>query len=775
MIDEDHDGWMELDGTPAVGRRPPVTIVYAPPGVVLTDEQSSAVSHEFTIFRRWVKTSSIPDGFHTHHVEFADGSRADFRAMQGEFTTEVWITGGSTALLFRGFVIKPRFEDGEVSTWTRGTALLRHASSGTWNVWVSPYEPGKAAPPSYFVDEVRSAPQAGMQEEAKWFDVYLWAETALYLNGARSGQLPSNNGGLFTLLKQTDPEATPARVFFTANSTELYRASSTLDLLHEFSHGFPGSSLVYDCAPRVAPPETLRLSAMAVTSAGAFQVKHDLAALLREPPWATITAGALQQINVPSPFIATGGYDSVSTFTPDAPLYGPTGSEATVCGWIYPAVGPPEVTSSFGYKLYGNGLGTNQTMERLIYDKTIPPPDNGSIQVADGITATYSRSVTVNSVAESGSVNWSNKWPGPRCWTAVSMPGSPSEAGLYGMALAPPSGTDSPSIQAGDLIQVAVQEIGGTLDQSDTGTCQVALSIGGVIFQSSTTHSTEHIEADIYENSCTTPYATRDVGNRSYFYDTNGDGFLENILTNWPHFVYPVQFPLPGVYRGSRVETLDVSASSKDYIYFDSINSVYVWLDSSLSGSRVETKIDNNTPTVSGSFTLTCRLMLSSPAGVVQGPPRVFTHSDITTNLRSPDDIVFGTTNRVWQHASPRLAFPIFVPKWFDQSNCPHMAYTTAAEEAAGVTPTLLASWCVQVLLQARPALADVPVIAGAMQTTMPMMEQLLSHHFPGIYYGVMSSIEAEPFTLNASYPGSDVHGDIGIEGANPKSEFYRS
>lgn len=773
MEDEDHDGWMDFEGRPAAIKRPPTTVVNAPPGVRLTAEQSSAIGHEFRIFTRIVNNSSIPNGWHTHHAELPDGTRAEFQAMQGEFTTHVWPAGGSKPLPpYRGFVIKPKLEAGAPSDWNGSTALLTVVEE-QWRKWVKPYSPGKANTPTYFVDSIRSRPARGVQEEQPWFDVYLWAGASLFFNGLAAGTLPGNVRGPLIVLRQPDAVTLPKRVAFTASAEALYRVAADLNpptTLYTHAPFFAPSTEVLTPAARPLPTaERIDLLALGKTLAGALQVRRAELTLLRAPPWfsaATVSA----QLDVPGILVPTGGYTSSDTYEPGAPYFPIKDANALICGWRWPRGPTSGGATSFGSYIRGSSVGTTGTRSRSNYAKTISSSAN--VQLYSDLTATLNRQLSISSQNEGGNVGWSVRWPGPTVWTAASNPGSAGEAGAYSLFQSPPNDIDSSGIYTNYLVSQALLEIGGRLDHSDSTTSVTTIGGLGAMYSVGTTHTVVHTESETYEYVSDDPGGPRNVGYKGYYDFAVSPDFIE---LSWDAYVVCTKTPTAGIYYDVRTEVLTVAGATRDYVLIDTKNSVFLWLEATMSGT-VTTTTNAGDVTVSGGATLSVRLKLSTPMGEFQGNTISINENGVHAELVPPADIAFGATNRTWRHVMPKQGMPIFTPLWYGQGPCQYIAYTTADERAASVADRLLASFRMQLVLAGRPIDAEPPApITGATTFQPRMMEQMVANHWSGSYFTGLNALEAQALTLHATYPGPDVHDNIDIVGADPLSEFYRS
>lgn len=788
-----NQGWMTLGGEPVTGRAPTQAVFYAPPGIEPSQQQRGAVAHAYKLFCDAVRNSALPEGFHVQHRTLMDGTRVQMNSNLGRHTVQVWVSGGTKPPEFYcGFAIVPLLAGEATVTWPDKMTLLRYALPTTeWKMWVSPYRPGRAtSTPTYFVDSIRSnrmRPVVINADVNYGRDVYCFANGHLFLNAVPHGKVPET-GTYFPVVLRQPPDAAPElpkRVYFTIGSTQLQRIASAtvIDTLFDWDPTFASGARLFQGGTRYKHvDERAEFLTLGLTTAGALQVRRAELTLARSSPWFTSTGELASQINVPGLLFSSSGYNSTADIVPTDTIYPLQDANAKVCGWIYPGkpLGSPSPDSSFSHNVYGADLSAGSAISHYYYTRSLSAVD--SVTLFSGIIAACDRDVTINAEFTTGNVLWENTWSAGRVWTASATP-SEGEYSDYSYYQVPAADISSPSINLGTPVNLATQEIGGELTESDTSTSLTTLSTGETLFDTTTTHSVTHKEINAVERYPLAPYSTYAVGSREYYHDAGG-GIFEPRWTGWDGFVYPLQGIRPDLIRETRIEQIDVAGTARDYVFFDKENEVYVWFESTMSGhstqtyTRVGSTISEST---SGSLSVSITLKASSPAGEFSGTTRVFSSAvACTANLISPPGISQEGVNRVWKHVSPLMAYPIFVPLWMEQGGCPHIAYSTAEENAAAaaITPTpqlarFLASFRLQISLMSR--VGDIVPIEGATTTYAPMMEQLIGHHFAGIYYPSFGSIENEPFTLNASYPGPTVHTDIGITGANPHSELFRT
>ena len=769
--------WIGLDGQPLTGLLPSKLLVYGPPGQQLNAGQLGEVAHAFKLFNDAVRVSPVPNGYHVQNRTLRDGSRVRMTSNASAMTTEVWIKGGGDELLYRGFVIEPKFTDEGPTDWPGETTLLAYGGAPPkWRDWVTPYTPGRrGSGPTYFVSSTRSRPLRGIQEEGNFLDVYLWSGKTLHVNGARTATFGSSAAGTLVVLKQTDPLVQPEKIFFSANSLALFLVGPGLPstLLFSYDPTFPPFTKTYTQPPRhMVLAERIDLEVLGLTIAGLLQVKRAALQLLREPPWFEYTEFS-GTVGTTALLYPSGGYTTTEDYIPSSPLFPIRDANALICGWRWNTPAVPELggATTFNSYIRGTGVGTSNTRNKRTYVKNLS--DGASAELYDDIRFSTNRALVINSSRESGIITWGPRWPGPRTWTASVSPGSYSEAALYGQFQSPPADLNSFSIEAGRLISIAQSENGGTLQHLDSSSCVTSSPEFGAIYSAEVEHRVDHTESAWTEWLSNDPGGPRSVGQKGFFVDEDGDGDFDRfVYASWWAYVPCAKDLFKSYEEVLRVEQFIVTASTKDFLFVDVENDVQVWLESTFSGSRTIT-LNNDSESETGSGTLTLVLHVAAQGRLFSSDTRSFSTSGVTFPTEPPPDISFGSSNLVWRYAALTMPAPIFNPRWLGQGSCPHIAYTVTGEDAPD---RLLASFRVQVAFDNRPIGTEPEVLPDTVQFKVPMLEQMLVQHWYGTaYFTVLKDLESEPFVLNASYPGADVHGNLGITGDNPKSEFYRS
>lgn len=756
-----NQGWITLGGEPVTGRAPTQVLFHVAPGVEASPQQRGAVAHAYKLFCDAVKNSAFPSGFHVQRRKFPDGMRVQMTSNLGRHEVQVWITGGASAAVYRGFVIKPLIKDGAALVWSGFTTLLRYAGA-QWRRWVSGYSPGGETDlPTFFVSS-ESKQKRTIQSDAKYNDVVVLHRGGLYKNGERAGSFTGATGR---------PIVVAPEVFaLTPDGTIYRRAGASAALLFSWVPNIltPGTRHSPEArfANRSTEPQ-VQLLTYNLTAAGALQTFRQTVKLLTAAPWFSTTGEVFAQLGVAAALRSTSGWTSTSSEFPLAPMISPIHSDHAAVYWIYPySITPGPVGTVFSVNPEPDAPQTVQT-----YVKSLSGSDP-SVRLYPDIEGHIAREVSVAVSRKEGNVPWWNTNSSPKIWTSSVNPSQLDLGGGYWARTVPPVDISHPPVYTGDRINIGLREIGGMLTETDTASSRTTLDVIGAIYTSDTTHSITHREVTSTEFRPAEPFSSTGgpFGYNNFPPPGGGDTFWVPVrqVTHTD--------PWPATTRVRRSERLDVSGTAKDYVFADTENGVYVYFESTISGTRTQEYSREDTTIVSsdvGEITFIVELVLqSSSFGTFRGTKKTFAlNSPVTAPFVTAEDIAPEPTF-LWQYVSPERVPPIFSPRGFGQGACAEIAYTTT-EEAP--TKRLLASFREQVLVSARPSFYPVPAIIEAHQTKIPMGETLLAAHFPGLYFGAILSIETEPFVLNASYPGVDVHGDIGITGTAPHSKVYRT
>jgi hypothetical protein len=756
-----NQNWIGRDGEPVTGLAPAQVRLYAPPGVEPTPQQRGEVAHAYKLFCDVVKNSSFPSGFHVQNRKFTDGTIVRMTSNLGRHEVFVVIRGGGGKKIYRGFVIKPLVVDGAALVWKGFTTLLRDAA-GVWRRWVSGYKPGGSytTPPTFFVDVVRKQ-KPTIQSDAKYNDVYAFHLGKLYKNGEKIGGFSGAFGR---------PIIVAPQVFALTDGGTIYRnVSGTAALLFSWNPNVLVPGTTYYAGSRYAERATepqVQMLLFNISSVGVLQTFRQTIKLLTAVPWFSTTGEVFAQYDAPTPLRSTSGWTSTADVLPTSPMFPVVHDSAYSIFWVYPySITPGPVGTIYSATPVPDAPQTVRTYVKAITGTDVP------IRLYPDIEGRPARGVSINASKAEGFVQWQNTNSSPPIWNNSINPTQFELNSGYWARIIPAPGFNN-AVLTGDTINIGLQETGGLLTESDTAYSRTTLDTIGLIYSSDTVHSVVHRETTSTEMRPEDPIINN--GGPFGYNQTPPPGGGD---TGW----VPVRYvfltnPWPDVRRVRRTEELAVSGSAKDYVFADTENGVYVYFESVLVGTRtqayyLEGAVETSSDT--GGITFTVELVLESTSfGTFRGTKQTFALSDPATApfITATDIAAEGTF--FWQYVSPERVFPIFAPRGFGQGSCAEIAYTTAGEVP---TKRLLASFREQVLLGARPSGFVVPTIYGVHQTNIPMGESLLATHFPGLYFTAIMSIEAAPFVLNASYPGANVHSDIGITGAAPHSKVYRT
>lgn len=762
-----NQNWINFDGEAVTGRVPSQTQVYAPPGVTMSPEQQGAVAHAFKLFTDTVTYSVDPGGYHTQHRVLPDKTRVRLISMQGQMSVFVWLEGyGEITDKHRGFVIRPI-----TTEWPNKNALLKYVTLPTpkWSKWVSPYTPGANATPPYWLDATHRTKTRGVAADGKYADVYLQEGTSLLRNTKHAGE--------------TDPTALPLIVRDLSDANPTHFSVSDLDIKHTGVELFNRSVLNFAIPNKVtyagvryveADREAQYLT-FNLTSTGGIQKKSVQVNLLTTTPWATAGAADFEQV-VPAPVVYRGGYTNIVDFTPGEPYEGYPNGDMLIAGKMADEI-----------KMVAASIPL-QDRRRVEAMKT--EGDTLTLHLYPDMIATMARQLVVDSRMEFGSNLWRGTWPGPLIWVNSSTQACSLGAGGY---LSPLENfPNTPPIERDQIVTVTTSEGGQKLNHQDSATAVTTVG-PHTLFNSSSTHTIIHSDLYYWEpiikyqggkGSAGAPSCEFKVWEPPHWI---GGNLYGGWVSDYKLYGKPTQIAAKTfdtrIDTEDRVEVINVSAQSRDYIFYDAPNGVYVYFAGEFLGQSTQHTRETTsggyrfTDDLTKSITVTLKLRLESPMGSAEVTVKTWAHdTQPSINAVPPEDIDQRDINTVWKHAVPVVAPPIFTPKWFDQGICPHIAYTTADEAsgADGLIQKLLASFRFQILFGGRPPMAEAPTIEHATVIEVPMFEAMLSTHHPGIWYYSYSDLESTPANLNANFPAPAVYADLGLP-LDTLAEFYRT
>lgn len=764
MDDEDHDGWMAFDGTPAPARRPPITIVYAPPGLRMNDAQSNAVSQEFRVFSRNVKASSIPEGWHTHHVEFSDGTKAEFRAMQGEFTTEVWLPPQpSGQKLPRTFVLRPVWQSPEPTTGQLKPVVLKRADTA-WAKWdLGVGLPQDMTPTYTVVPSTNAADGRRTEADQLYFDVYMLRNQRLIRNRSAVIGLPTDVMDTDVPVLRT---STPKPVVFLArpDGSLLHVNESvtpaTLDT--KFSSNaelafIVGGTVFRAGARHDRRTNRLKYTAGNLTGAGAYQLQHVSLTLLEEEPWVTYTPPNIQQLNAPGVMQATGGYTRTDEYTPTSPNFSVNDSEALVQNYSYRNGNEANDPDVFIGKLYGTDIvlsaGQNPYLEQeFVKSET----QSSSETMYDDWTCQWRRQVDITSRTNSAS----NAYWVVRSAIAIAANSNALVPGAYLLGPTIPGGMYA---NIGDPVAGALFETFAKVEHRDGSFSE---SIAGPL----TLHRANIEHTIDAEGGGTTELKPSGPPPPEVFIwgtESEDPGVLRP--AGYVTLVPKAQFPGRSVSR--RLETFTLDAFSRDYLYYDEVDGVSVWVEANLTGSA----LTSFGVVTTSEAALTINVKVQTPIGSATKQVMIF-NSQSSPNfvVREPRDITFPTSDRVWTFVSPAALMPVFAPPWQMQGGCPHVAYTIDNEDAEFRAAFI--SFRLQLVMTNRGInMPSIPTLENAQGFAPMMLEQMLQAYWPDGARPVFSRLEEQAVVVDVTLPGPSVMTSLGLsDPAAVQANFYR-
>ena len=130
-------------------------------------------------------------------------------------------------------------------------------------------------------------------------------------------------------------------------------------------------------------------------------------------------------------------------------------------------------------------------------------------------------------------------------------------------------------------------------------------------------------------------------------------------------------------------ETMAMTASTCDYLYVDDVEGVYIYLESQLTYSVSKSGQDR-----SPAWSLTANFVVDSRFGGTNVQVDVGNVEEPHVQVITPfSNDYTGPGQFLTKYHANFVPPPLFTPVFRNQGNCPHIAYTTRAEEANGATP----------------------------------------------------------------------------------------
>jgi len=137
--------WFSFGGDAKPGRVPTRVVVKGPQGYELTAGQRGGLNQVFRQFATLVRTSPIPDGFHTRRMRLGDGSRIEMVANNGVYQVVIYpaVGGAAPSEALSGFLFVPAR-----TTWENAAGGWRSWLDYAPDIYVAPGYAAKKAPPA---------------------------------------------------------------------------------------------------------------------------------------------------------------------------------------------------------------------------------------------------------------------------------------------------------------------------------------------------------------------------------------------------------------------------------------------------------------------------------------------------------------------------------------------------------------------------------------------------------------------------------------------------
>jgi hypothetical protein len=444
-----------------------------------------------------------------------------------------------------------------------------------------------------------------------------------------------------------------------------------------------------------------------VTTPGAVQVWSASVDMLSAAPWLTVTE-EFQQQGVSGVLRSDTGWVASTTPAGSPPLVGP--SDMRLCDvWD----GQEDQWFFTGYIDSGAPKVISGVSDTYTYNKVLG--DSATISLADGGEIVSTRSVAIqNTLRVDAGVVVAGTWPFAE--PLIQTIFYDSDARYIARELS----ISFVNLYQGDAVAALSVQTVDNVEHMDVATTQSAISGTPHPIQATTSTTTQSATYGVAVDKVVSP--TDELGPLNL-----GGG------ADPPYVRVRASGRVDGA--GANIDTFAVSYSSsataRDYLYSDVAEEVFVWAEGTVVSSGQATAFGD---TISGSHTVVVDVVVSIRGAEHRFP--LFTKSIPTFAGHAryvPDDVNFGTLpgSMYWSYASPALPKPVYAPMWCAQGLCPHIAYTTKAEEDAGVAPHFALSMRVQGYLEKRSLFGSDPEPPtppiGTVQIRMPNIEQVFA------------------------------------------------
>ena len=650
------------------------------------------------------------------YATLQDGTRIKAVMMNGQYQAEIVSPARSDkddGHLYRGFVlVLTEFDLSEAAreTWSGAwdSAVLFGVVDGELRVREFAY-PVASDPPAhltYFVAPSRSGGEATDADE--FHDVFTRRDATLFRNASIAAELPPGNGLPYI---HPDDVTSIERVFDVSDSGMSAYALEDGGLLAQYVRGefyqplAPG--WVYTSGVGLTD-NVLSYVGTNVTLVGAVQVWSAKVEMLNAPPWLDVVEEFDQQ-GASGYLRSDTGWVASSTPAGAPPLVGP--SDTRICDtWT----GEADQWFFSGYVDSGQPKVTSGVSDTYDYNKTLG--DDATITLADGGEIVSSRSTAIqNTLRVDAGVVVSGTWP--HSDPLITDVFYDEATTVYLQRFLTIGGT--PALEGDAVIGLSTQTV-DSLSHTDVATSTAEHSALPHPLQA-TTSTTSH--SAMYGSVVDRPVVpTTELGPINL-----GGGGGD----------YPTPTRVQNCTRTSAssvaIDTFSIAyhstATARDYVYSDTAEDVFIWVEGTTVSDGSVAGYGSGT---TGSHTVAVDVVVS-----VRGSEQRFPlfSKEIPTwapHMRyTPDDVNFGTLSGGlhWNYASPQLPKPVYAPTWCAQGLCPHIAYTTKAEEAAGVTPHFALSLRLQCYLGKRSIFVADPEPptppSGTVQLTIPNIERV--------------------------------------------------
>ena len=789
--------FINFDGSSVTGRVPPALRVAE--GRELTPTQAGAVAHAYKLFKDAANVSVAE--FLVQNRTLSDGTRVRLVSIQGQDTVTVWPTGGERkAFSLRGFVVSPLAVMGHtLPDKLKQSILTVRDKTLKWVPFVYGYRPGgvgaefgysisatkfsgkevKVGISKFITWAGRMVRQFVPVSDDKYNDVFLAHGRALYKNGVSFRSFPLALPGGVPVVFETPGERAKA-VFVDNNKVSAVYEGNPLDPSDPLDP--PALVVAYDWRAFADPYAMLAVKVFNTgvevdhglaggarktrylsynkTLAGALQVCVATAELLPGPPYASVTAQEMSQLNVEGVLNAMTGWVTEDAVPAGAPVISEPTARSNLIGHNYSAldggVYAGEITSAGWYM----GVTVPNTANgKETFDHIYSLPESVKLNESEFIS--IERKSTIYSVTKRNSATYYNTWPHSNPLLTGSTDALLFTGGCYmryGLTFG------GGRIYAGQPVTGGYSEVGARMEHQDNAVCRVTVpGIPKRIYDATATHNISGVAG---------------TGISTELGTTEGLSISSTSLINYflvfvkSNAAYPTL--QTNVYKNvsSKLGTNSFTAKATDYIYSDRHNEVFVWVEAEIISNSTNEALDT------GSSSITVRACIQFN-GEKTYTALYSANYDVPREVAKMDPwgLGFAYSECSWDYITPHRPDPVYAPLWQDQGMCPYIAYTTKEEIAEGVVPKIAAHFRLFLYRHTRGVLEDdPPEHPSVVAFPIYMCEQLMSHW--GVPPAtVISAIEAQPTIIKLALPDADLFANVGAptDDAAHYAKFYRT